>query len=209
MGVAALNVRLQEEQIDIRVLPGAEFGLSRVADLSDAEVAVLRIGAGPYALLECPHHGATAVGIEDAVRSFARRGHRIVLAHPERSPAFQVAPQLLVTLVADGMLSCITARSLTGEHGAAAQTNGWELLGAGLVHAIASDGHNVRVRPLDLGPTLERAGLTAQEIDYFTREVPEAVIEGASVPPPPRIPSTRGARHSRRRVLGRRLRSLK
>ena len=186
-GLARLNAAVGEAAIGLRLRPGAEMGLSRVADLSDAEVGVLRLGGGPYALVECPHQGGTVIGIEDSLRAFAKRGHLILLAHPERSPTFRKHPRMLGGLLADGMLSCITARSLTGDYGRSVQAYAWQLLEQGLVHAIASDAHDLVRRPPDLGPALDSAGLDGGQIEYFTGEAPSAILAGEPVPEPPRM----------------------
>jgi protein-tyrosine phosphatase len=206
--LAHLNSVLATAEPGIRVRPGAEMSLARVPDLTDAEVGVLRLGAGPYVLVECPHEDDDAALIRDALRAFAERGHRIVLAHPERSPSFARHPHLLPGLLADGMLSCITARSLIGAYGTAAQNYAWELLSTGLVHAIASDAHDVTRRPPDLRPTLEDAGLEAGQIDYFVAEAPAAIIAGDSLSPPPRVAAPPARRRSHKGHLTRRWRSL-
>ena len=203
-GLARLNRALKESSIGVRVRPGAEMALSRLPDVTDAEIGVLRLGAGPYVLVECPHHAGAEVGIRDALRVFAKRQHRIVLAHPERSPTFRKHPRMLSALVADGMLSCITARALTGDYGSSARTYAWEILEQGLVHAIASDAHDVSRRPPDLRPTLEQAGLEPGQIDYFIAEAPAAIIAGDPVPAPPRIVAPEPRRRMSNRRLARR-----
>ena len=45
------------------------------------------------------------------------RGHRVLLAHPERCPAFQRDPARLERLVDAGVLVQITAGSMTGGFG--------------------------------------------------------------------------------------------
>ena len=185
--LAHLRSVLAEADIDVSVRAGAEMSLTRLPDVSDAEVGVLRLGAGPYVLVECPHHAAATIWIEGALRAFAERGYQIVLAHPERSSSFRKQPSMLTGLIDDGMLSCITARSLIGGYGSLAQTYAWELLAEGLVHAIASDAHDVSRRPPDLRPALEAAGLEPGHIDYFIGEAPAAILAGDPVPAPPRI----------------------
>jgi protein-tyrosine phosphatase len=199
--LARLNSVLREASVDMRLRPGAEMGLSRLPDLSDAEIGVLRLGGGPYVLVECPHQAAAELGIMDAIRVFAKRGHRILLGHPERSPTFRKHPRMLADLTADGMLSCVTARALTGDYGVPVRAYAWEILEAGLVHALASDAHDVSRRPPDLRPSLERAGLEPGQIDYFIGEAPTAIIAGDPVPAPPQISGPVPRRRSPRRRL--------
>lgn len=193
-GVDAVNGALREASIALEVGAGAEIALSRIGDTSDAEIALLRLGQGPYSLVECPHRGGASTAVEQMLRGFAASGHAILLAHPERCAVFQSNPRLLPALTAIGMLSCITARSLTGEFGTRARAYAWDLLAAGQVHAIASDAHDAVGRPPDLAPTLARAGLTDSQIEYFAFSSPKAIIDGAPVPRPPRVTQSRPRR---------------
>jgi protein-tyrosine phosphatase len=199
-GVAEVRAALRETSTAVDVAAGAEIALSRVGDISDGDVALLRLGDGPYSLIECPHQGGAASAIREMLCQFARRGHSIVLAHPERCPVFQSNPRLLPALTATGMLSCITARSLTGDFGSRARAYAWELLASGDVHAIASDAHDVVGRPPDLAETLDRAGLSDSQIEYFAFSSPQAIIDGAPVPRPPQAVE----KPSRRWSVGRR-----
>lgn len=185
--VAAVKAVLRDASIDLEVEIGAEIALSRTGDMSDAEISLLRLGGGPYSLIECPHAGGAAAAIEEMLRRLAASGHSILLAHPERCPVFQSNQRLLPALVEAGMLSCITARSLTGDFGSRAHAYAWELLSSGHVHAIASDAHDAIGRPPDLAPCLARAGLNDSQIEYFAFSSPQAIINGAPVPSPPQV----------------------
>lgn len=201
-GVAAVNAALEQESIGVEVDAGAEIALSRVGDLSEVEIASLRLGEGPYLLVECPHQGGAPTAIQQMLHGFAASGHSIVLAHPERCPVFQSDPRLLPALAEIGMLCCITARSLTGEFGSRAHGYAWALMESGQVHAIASDAHDALGRPPDLAPALDRAGLSDAQIEYFALSAPEAIINGARVPRPPQV--VHQQQRTRRWRLGRR-----
>lgn len=202
-GVDAISAALRKASIELDVEAGAEIALSRIGDMSEAEISLLRLGKGPYSLIECPHQGGAPTAVEQVLRQLAGSGHSIVLAHPERCPVFQANPRLLPALTAIGMLSCITARSLTGDFGSRARTYAWELLAAGQVHAIASDAHDAHRRPPDLAPALDRAGLNDAQIEYFAFSSPEAIINGAPAPRPPRVAERHAPRFSLRRQLRR------
>jgi len=191
--VKAVNAALREASIEVDVDAGAEIALSRIGEMAEAEIALLHLGEGPYSLIECPHHGGAPTAIEEMLRRFARSGHSILLAHPERCPVFQSNPRLIPALTEAGMLCCITARSLTGDFGSRARAYAWNLLASGHVHAIASDAHDAVGRPPDLAPALIRAGLSDSQIEYFAFSSPQAIINGAPVPRPPHVaePQTR------------------
>lgn len=202
-GVAAVNDALQDASIELEVEIGAEIALSRVEDLPDGEIALLRLGEGPYSLIECPHQGGAPAAIRELLLRFAGRGHSVLLAHPERCPVFQSDPRLLPALTQTGMLCCITARALTGDFGSRARGYAWELMAAGLVHAIASDAHDALGRPPDLAAALDRAGLNDAEIEYFAFSAPEAIINGAPVPRPPQVGRQPSRRWPLRRLASR------
>lgn len=185
-GAAAVNRALRSARVDVSVQTGAEVALSRVGELSDLELELLSLGNGRYVLLEFPWMSAVS-GAMAALRAFAARGYGIVLAHPERTPFLQRDGSLVVDLVRAGVLCCLDVASLSD--GAARQTSAmaWKLLSDGLVHAIASDCHDAVRRPPALVSVLEQAGLSASQIDYFTREGPEAILAGEAVAPPPPV----------------------
>ena len=88
-GVAAVSAALGERRSEVEVDTGAEIALSRLGDMSDVEIASLRLGEGPISLIECPHQGGAPTAIQQMLNRFAGSGHAILLAHPERCPVFQ------------------------------------------------------------------------------------------------------------------------
>jgi protein-tyrosine phosphatase len=185
---AALRESLAAEGIDLQISTGAEIALSRIPDLSPGELSDLRLGDGPYLLLECP---LTPVGGDfDALLLRIRsRGESIVLAHPERSPLFQQEPERLVRLVEEGLLCSVTAGSIAGAFGSPVRRFSLELLREGLVHDLSSDAHDYLRRPPGIGGALSTAeddlpGISAQN-DWLTKLVPAAILAGEPLPPRP------------------------
>jgi protein-tyrosine phosphatase len=184
--VTEVNMALRASDVDVQVRTGAEVALSRVGELSDAELELLALGGGHYVLLEFPWTSAAA-GAVNALRAFARRGFGIVLAHPERSPMLQRNVELVRELVDAGALCCLDAGSLTDQADRRAREAAWMLLAARLAHAIASDCHDADRRPPELASMLERAGLNDRQIDYFARDAPQAILNGEDVAPAPAV----------------------
>jgi hypothetical protein len=75
------------------------------------------------------------------------RGHGVLLAHPERCPAFHRDPRMLGSLVRAGMLTSITAGPLVGRFGGEVRRFALELAQSGMVHNVASDAHDGVKRP--------------------------------------------------------------
>ena len=189
-GVADVRAALAQEGIPVEVTTGAEVDLGRVVDLDEHELASLRLGGGPWLLLECPLSPAAAYGFPMAARHVAGRGHRVVLAHPERSPAFHADPVgTLGPLVKDGMLSQVTAAAFVGRFGRRVQEVAIELLRAGLVHTVASDAHDPISRPPSIAAELAEAGVE-EWTEWLAYEVPAAILEGSAIPPAPVLEPT-------------------
>jgi protein-tyrosine phosphatase len=183
-GVERVNEALRAEGIDLEVRAGAEIAMTRATDLSDEELDALRLGGGPYLLIECPYSPASA-GFDGVLSGIADRGHKIVLAHPERCPAFLRDVERLRSFVEAGMLTSITAGALVGRFGRDVGRFARGLLDEGLVHDIASDGHGAGMRrPPSIGPELEEAGL-GDSADWYARAVPLAILDGTPLPPAP------------------------
>lgn len=179
--VEELTEALLREGIELTISAGAEVALTLAGQMSDEQLQSYHLGGGPWLLVECPHSPSTA-GFERVLSSIQERNHRIVLAHPERSLAFHRDPGTLVALVRAGMLCSITAGSLTGRFGRTVQQHAQRLLREGLVHNIASDGHNLTRRPPLSTADLQAAGMTQTAADWYVERVPRAILEGSEIP---------------------------
>jgi protein-tyrosine phosphatase len=164
------------------------------------EISKLGLGGGPWLLIESPLT-SLAGGLELVVADLQRLGHRVLLAHPERCPAFHRDPRLLESLVRIGALTSITAGALGGRFGVAVRRFAWSLLGAGMVHNVASDFHDGFGRPPGVAGELEKAGL-GPIADWLANQVPAAILEDREIPvrPAVRVPVlAKGSRWWRRR----------
>ena len=70
-----------------------------------------------------------------------------IITHPERNPLLQERIQQVKTWVDEGSLVQVTAQSVLGRFGKAAQASTARLLDEGYVHFVASDGHDIVRRP--------------------------------------------------------------
>jgi protein-tyrosine phosphatase len=193
--VEELNRVLRREAVAVDVRPGAEIAMTRLADLAPTELSRLTLGNGRWLLVE-PPFTLVAAGLDMLIADLQRQGYRVLLAHPERCPAFHADRSMLERLVDSGVLGSLTAGSLDGKFGAPVQRFSLELLSAGLVHNVASDAHDDSNRPPTIAGELERAGL-APLAEWLTQSVPAAILDGGEIPPRPDVelpPTRRGLR---------------
>ncbi|MGP0100348.1 MAG: tyrosine-protein phosphatase [Solirubrobacteraceae bacterium] len=181
--VEQLNARLAAEAIAVDVRAGAEIALTSALEMEPERLAELALGGGSWLLVEPPYTPA-ATGVDALVLDIARRGHRVVLAHPERCPAFHRDRAVLESLVRAGVLTSITAGSLVGRFGAQVRRFALALVRDGLVHNVASDAHDHRDRPPGIAAELAQAGLQPLAA-WLTCGVPAAILAGGEIPPPP------------------------
>lgn len=181
--VDELSERLAAEGVAIELLPGAEIAMTYVAEIENSMVERLRLGGGEWILLE-PPFSSVAPALEMIVGDLQRRGHRILLAHPERCPAIHRDPGVLHSLVTDGVLTSITAGSLAGRFGSTVRRFALRLVEEDLVHNVASDAHDLAGRAPGIREELEQAGL-GELAEWLTEEVPAAILGGGPVPARP------------------------
>jgi protein-tyrosine phosphatase len=194
--VADLNRELRTAGIDLEVLAGAEVALTYAVELPAEQLAELRLGDGPWLLLEAPLT-VDAPGVEGLVGLVQSRGVRILLAHPERCACFHADPELLVRLLRSGCLAQITAGALTGFFGRTVQARARGLVDDGLAHVVASDAHDPIRRAPGLREPIEEAG-HAPLAEWLTTTVPRALLDGVPVPPRPALAEPRRRRRFRR-----------
>jgi protein-tyrosine phosphatase len=194
--VTALRGELDAAGVGVRIVPGGEVASTRAVELDDDELRALTLGGGGWLLLECPLDATVTPGFVEIARMLARRGHRLLLAHPERCPLFLRGPQLLDELVAEGMLAQVTAGALSGLYGRTVRDAAFRMIESGAAHVVASDGHGGS-RPAKIAGELTGTGLDPALIRWLTGDVPAALLAGDGPPQRPPI----APRPSRRRRI--------
>lgn len=203
----ALRSALDADGVRVEIVAGAEVAIDRLDALTDADLAALHLGDGPWILLESPLGGGALGDIEPVVSALQAGGHRILLAHPERSPMFQRDPEQLDRLVSSGVLTSVTASAFCGSFGSRVQRSVVRLAREGLVHNVSSDMHDLRGRAPGIADPVRSAepelpGLSAS-LPWLTERMPEAILAGTPIPAAPII-----AGPPRREQPAGRLRSL-
>jgi protein-tyrosine phosphatase len=187
-GVERLRALLEREAIELRLLPGAEVTIGEAAEADDATLRGLSLGGGPYLLIESPFEFA-GLELERTLAALDARGWGVVLAHPERCPAFRDRPQRLRALVDSGVLCSVTAGALAGRFGEAPRWFGLELVRDGLAHSIDSDAHDAELRPPGLRAGLravtERLPALERLVPWLAEDVAAAVLAGEPAPARP------------------------
>ena len=140
---AALAEVLRAAGVELELLAGGEIAHKRLPELTDDDLRALALGGGPFVLLECPLGGLD--DLAPLVDDLHARGFRVLLGHPERSPAFQRDPERLERLVAGGALAQVTTGAFTGDFGPIAQRTALDMVDRG-ARARARERHP-RPRP--------------------------------------------------------------
>jgi protein-tyrosine phosphatase len=168
----------------LRIHYGCDFHLHyENVQQAIANPAAYAVNHGSYLLVELPDLLAIR-GAEAALRQLISARLSIIITHPERNGVLRRQLPLLASWVEEGIFLQVTAQSLFGAFGRSAKTAAVELLRRGLVHFIASDGHDLQRRP----PRLDQAfAWVASEFDQATAERlflthPAAVLSGEPIP---------------------------
>ncbi len=176
--VGELNARIAEEDIPLRILPGADTD----ASLDPSLLRGHTINGTGYLLVEFPHVFLPRSAGEVLFRLMVE-GIRPIITHPERNCTIMRDPSALLRLVETGALVQITAGSLTGGFGSEARECAFFLLERGVVSFIATDAHSSRGRRPVLSGALKAAGkvLGKERALRLVFSNPEAVLAGETV----------------------------
>ncbi len=181
--VRGLNERLQRELVAVRVLQGGEVAETAVEELSAEELGRVALGDGNWILLE-PAPGPLDESLRRRVAHLAERGHRTIVAHPERHLSADMFERM-EALVAEGALIQATADFFLREEMSAGML---AMAERGLVHVLSSDAHTVHGgRPVRIAPALERlreVEILAPHLEWIARTAPRAIVGGDPVEPP-------------------------
>lgn len=190
--VGQLAACMAAEEIEVELRSGGEIALDRAPDLDDAELSALGLGGGAVVLLEAPLSvAAWAATVERVAADLVERGHAVLLAHPERSPALQREPEAIERMVAAGVMCQVTAGALVNEFGPPPLALARQMLRRRLVHALASDAHHVTARPPRLAGLLHALGaddtLTSEGAQWLGETAPAAMLRGERPPEAPEL----------------------
>jgi len=178
--VEDLNAALRDEGVSVEVLPGGEVAETAVESLGDEELARVALGGGRWILLE-PAPGPLGERLLRRVAHLAERGHRTLIAHPERHLSADMYERI-AGLIAAGALIQATADFFLRERFAAGMR---ALAEAGLVHVLSSDAHSSHGgRPLHMREAFETlAGFesVASHLEWMRDEAPQAIVGGDSL----------------------------
>ena len=188
--VAALQIQIDAAGLALQVTSGAD------AHIDPNLVDGLRSGRVPslhntrYFLLEPPHHVAPP-RLEETVFNLLTAGYIPVVTHPERLSWIEDHYEIFIELVKKGAWMQVTAGSLTGRFGAAAQYWGERMLDEGWVHILATDSHGVARRPplLAEGQRAAERWVGTAEALHLVETRPQGILNNEEPDRLPAIPA--------------------
>lgn len=186
---------LKRAQIPLEITSGADIQIT--PDL----VQGLRSGSLPtlhhsrYFLFEPPHHIAPP-GMLDLLHNVILSGYVPVITHPERLSYVEEYYEQFLEAASMGAWLQITGGALLGRFGHRVKTISERFLTEGVVHVLASDGHNLKNRTPELSEARAAAALWVgeEEAQRLVQERPRAMLDdlepGAVSPPLVQPPSS-------------------
>ena len=144
------------------------------------------IGETQYMMVEFDHNGIPP-NAGGQLLALVSRGMVPIITHPERNAYLMRKPEAVLRFVNAGCLVQVTANAFTGRWGPKSQKAAELLLKKNAVHIVATDAHDVTLRPPVLSEVRARiAALAGAELaDALVTHNPAAVVAGRSVPPLP------------------------
>lgn len=180
----ALNAAIARERIPMTIHPGAEILCLPTTPGMGKRKQLPTLGNTDYLLCEF-YFNESRVYMDEMLRALADCGYRIVVAHPERYEAVQREPGLAESWFREGYVLQMNKGSVTGAFGTAVQRASLQLLGQGLYHVVATDGHGSDSRTTDM--RLTRQVLEKRCPEAYTHilleENPARILRGMDMAP--------------------------
>lgn len=153
--VAEVQQIVRENQLSIENLPRQEVRI--YGDLLQDYAAgklVTSSDRSHYILIEFPSNHVPKYATQ-LFYDMNLNGLQPILVHPERNAGIIENPDLLYEFVEQGVLSQITASSITGHFGKKIQKLSFQIIENELAHFVASDAHNVTSRAFKMREAFE------------------------------------------------------
>lgn len=184
-----LRAALTAADVRVEVVEGGEVSLPWALGADLEELGLVTIGQrGTDLLIETPQD---VTALEQLIAELRRRrGHRIVLAHPERSEGFQEEPQRLESLASHGVIPGLNASSFLAPKTSERRRVVERIARSSSACLIASDGHTAG-EPRSVGALSAAAAAVSHSLGsdralWLCSTVPQAVVRGLAIPPAPK-----------------------
>lgn len=166
----------------LSLYPAMEVDLSPSLPGDFANGQYVGMGETGYVSVRLPEMDFPAYTL-DILYHLTLEGVRVLLIHPERNRGLQKNRQLVENLRAMEVMGVASAASLVGLRGNLARHTAWDLVGAGFIQTVASDGHLPEKRPLRLSRvrSLVEQRLGSLGAERFLYDVPLSVVNGLPV----------------------------
>ncbi len=193
---ARINTLREKVGATPRLLLGSEYFFAHdVAEVLRAGNAIIPLAGSRYVLIELASNNVPPL-LDQPLYRMQLEGWIPIIAHPERNIVLQSKPEVLASLIEIGARMQVTAGSLTGDFGSAAQKSAETWIAAGLVHFVATDAHNTTKRPPKMRAAIAALRAIAGDTvaDALIHRNPAAVIENRALEyePEPVLPATHG-----------------
>jgi protein-tyrosine phosphatase len=173
---------LEEEGIDIQVLPGAEIRLNHdLVDRFDAGDLLTLGDAGQYLLLELPPMFIDRAVFE-IMNRLKQRNVIPIIAHAERNPMIAGRPDLASELQFLGAKIQVTAGSLTGDFGKPVCKTARQLVEKNQVFCLGSDMHPGRQYRMKAAEKKLTKWIGPEKTRALLKENPELILSGCYSP---------------------------
>jgi protein-tyrosine phosphatase len=204
--VEDLALALAAHEIPLRVVAGADIHITPDLLKGLASGYLPTLNGSRYFLLEPPQHSAPP-RFEDFVWSVVAAGFVPIITHPERLAWVEAHYSSFKRLATSGAWMQLTASSILGHFGRRVKRVSERMLDDGLVHIVASDGHNAGRRPPVMGAA--RAAIAMRlgdaEADRVVLSRPQVILKdlAANTVPGPQAVSQPVSDNFWRRVIAR------
>ena len=162
---------------------GCDFHLSgRNVEAAMDDPRPFALGDTQYLMVEFDHHGIPS-NASDLLRAILSRGMVPIVTHPERNAYLMKNLDVVQQYIQMGCLSQVTANAFTGFWGPKSKKAAEKLLKKKAIHIVATDAHDLKLRPPLLSEARTRIATIAGEdiAEALCTHNPAAVVAGQSV----------------------------
>ena len=141
--------------LPIQILPGQEVRIygDLLKDFAQGKLLTVA-GTSNYMLIEFPSNHVPEYA-KELFYHMQLQEIQPILVHPERNTKIIEHPEILFNFIEQGVLSQITASSITGHFGKKIQKLTFQIIENHLTHFVASDAHNVTSRAFKMKEAFE------------------------------------------------------